>query len=121
MNIKRIIGNRAGRFLTALLLAYALLLQVIVPQTSAFAAETGGGIICLSPGNTNSPDSPLKRHQDCTNPALCAAVSVAITPEIIAALVPPRTTAFAISGAASEQAQALHLWNGVNARGPPQA
>ena len=111
--------RKAGRFLTALALAYALILQLVLPPAMAAAAQWTDAAICLSPATSNAPDAPLKHHGDGQCQSLCTSISASAAPELSSELVIPRyakRVVFAVRGAETHHE---HVWKGARARGPP--
>jgi len=119
MKVLRFQQRKAGRFLTALALAYALILQLVLPPSMAAAAQWTDAAICLSPLTSNGPDAPLKHHSDGLCQSHCAPLTTFAGPELSFELVALRHAKRVVFASRSVEIQYLHVWNGVRARGPP--
>ena len=119
MEMLRFQQRKAGRFLTAFALAYALILQLVLPPAMAAAAQWTDAAICLSPVTSNAPDAPLKHHSDGLCQSLCAPLTVGAGPESSFELVVPNHAKRVVFASRGAEAHHVHVWNGVRARGPP--
>jgi hypothetical protein len=64
-------NRRLGRRLVALLTAYALALNVLLPVLGAIAPQPAEAAVICGPGGTRpAPTAPTSPHQEC--PAACA-------------------------------------------------
>lgn len=119
MEMWRFQQREGGRFLTALALAYALILQLLLPPAIAAAAQWTDAAICLPPVTSNAPDAPLKHHGDGLCQSHCAALTTDAKPEPsfeLVVLFHAKRVVFAFRGAETHH---VHVWKGVRARGPP--
>ena len=101
------------------MLAYALILQLVLPPAMAAAAQGTDAAICLSPVTSNAPNAPLKHHGDGLCQSLCAPLSLGTAPETKSELLVLRHAVRAVFGASSVEKQYSHVWDGTRARGPP--
>ncbi len=111
----------AGRFIIALALSYALIVQLLLSPGLAMAASQMDSALCLTQSTQTPPHTPLSHHNDGLCASLCAMGAMDTPIYRYAAPVRAPAAAFVRFVIADAQTEFSRRWSGFKARGPPEA